>query len=360
MAKVKKWQDIKEGFDAGSLILGNGASMAISDKFGYGSLFDEASKLGHLTKPVQKVFKSFDVEDFELVLRRLWQAKLVNEALNIEDGKVEKSYQQVRTALIATVRDTHVSYQEAEEYLEHIYLFMKAFKKVVSLNYDLIVYWAAMFGNNQIKNETGSFSWFKDCFNFDRVFSDWRERDGTLFFYPHGNLVLRRHEFSGAKKITAGNSEHLLDSILDEWVENDLAPAFVCEGTKESKEQSISSCDYLEKVFYEVLPNLEQNLVIYGWAMAEQDEHLPEQISKSRPEKVAVSVYQNDDVFMGRVEKQLTDIGVGEVIFFDSQSAGVWNQPSTEYIKTQEDEAIATTVALRKAKRKLRAKNKEV
>ena len=348
MEKVKQWEDIKNDFEAGSLLLGNGASMAVSDKFGYDSLFEEAANLGHLNKPVQKVFESFDVDDFELVLRRLWQAKKVNEALDIEVDVVDQSYQIVRKALIATVRDIHVTYQEAEEHLEHIYLFMKSFKKVVSLNYDLIVYWAAMLGNRS------DHSLFKDCFNGERKFGSWRDKVGTLFFYPHGNLVLRRSNFSGAKKIVTGDSSQLLDSILDKWVRKDLAPAFVCEGTKESKEQSISSCDYLEKVFYEVLPNLEQNLVIYGWAMAEQDAHLIEQISKSQPEKVAVSVYQNDEVFMGRVKKQLKDIGVNKVIFFDSESAGAWNQPSTEYIKSKKDEADALKKAVNKVLKKVK------
>jgi len=327
MAKVHQWEDIKDQFKAGSLLLGNGASIAVSSSFSYGSLFEEASKLGHLTKPVQEVFDSFGITDFELVLRRLWQAKLVNKALKIEHGLVEESYQQVRTALIATVRDIHVTYQDAEKYLEHIYQFMKPFKKVVSLNYDLIVYWAAMYGNGF------HHSWFKDCFNSDRNFDCWRGRSGTLFFYPHGNLVLRRSNFSGAKKIVTGDSNQLLDSILDKWVNQDLAPAFVCEGTQESKEESISSCDYLEKVFYEVLPSLGSKLVIYGWKMAPQDEHLIKQISKSQPQKVAVSVYQNDGVFMGKVEKKLKEIGVKEIIFFDSQSAGAWIKPSTEYIK---------------------------
>jgi hypothetical protein len=356
MAKIKQWQNIQDDFNGGSLILGNGASMAVSDKFGYGSLFNEAKKLDHLTKPVQKVFESFDVEDFELVLRRLWQAKKVNKALKIEHGKVEESYQQVRTALIETVRDTHVLYQEAEEHLEHIFLFMKPFKKVVSLNYDLIVYWAAMLGNQELG------SWFKDCFTPHYFCDDWRERTepygkakgATLFFYPHGNLVLHHHEFSSVKKITVGADDDLLESILDKWERKDLAPAFVCEGTKESKAQSISSCDYLEKVFYEVLPSLDQNIVIYGWAMAEQDEHLLEQIGKSRPEKVAISVYQNDDIFMGRVKKQLKDIGVNKVIFFDSESAGAWNQPSTEYIKAKKDEADALKKAVNKVLKKVK------
>jgi hypothetical protein len=327
MAKVKQWEDIKEDFGAGSLILGNGASMAVSDKFGYDSLFNEATKLGHLTKSVQRVFESFDVEDFELVLRRLWQAKKVNEALGIDQGLVEESYQQVRTALIATVRDVHVNYQEAEKHLAHIYHFMKPFKKVVSLNYDLIVYWAAMLGNRELG------AWFKDCFTPHYFCDDWRERTepyggakgATLFFYPHGNLVLHHHEFSSVKKITVGGDDVLLESILDKWEKKNLAPAFVCEGTKEAKEQSISSCNYLEKVFYEVLPNLEQNLVIYGWKMAAQDAHLLQQISRSKPENVAVSVYQNDGVLMGRVKKLLEDIGVKKVTFFNSQSAGAWN-----------------------------------
>lgn len=336
MAKVKQWEDIQDQFKAGSLLLGNGASMAVSTSFGYASLFDEAAKRGHLTAPVQGVFDSFDVTDFELVLRRLWQAKLVNKALGIDAGLVEESYAQVRTALIATVRDVHVSYQDAEKHLVHIYTFMKPFKKVVSLNYDLIVYWAAMQGNRR------DYSWFKDCFNYQRTFDNWRGfKHGTLFFYPHGNLVLRRSDFSGAKKIVTGDSSQLLDSILDKWVNQDLAPAFVCEGTQESKEESISSCDYLEKVFYEVLPNLEPNLVIYGWAMAEQDNHLIKQISKSRPQKVAISVYNKNEVFMGKIKKQLKAIGVEKVIFFDSQSAGAWNNPSHEYLRVQQAEIDA-------------------
>lgn len=335
MSNIANWEDISNEFADGSLIVGNGASIAVSPNFGYDSLYDAAVELKHISKPVQDVFDSFDVNDFELVLRRLWQAKLVNTALDIEHGKVEESYQQVRAALIATVRDVHVSYQEAEDHLVHIFKFMQPFSKVLSLNYDLIVYWAAMLGNRELG------SWFKDCFTPDYFCAEWQDRakpygvaeGATLFFYPHGNLVLHHHEFSSVKKITARPDGDLLESILDKWERRDLAPAFVCEGSHESKQQSISSCDYLEKVFYEVLPDLGQKVVIYGWAMAEQDEHLLKQISKSHLTKVAVSVYKGDETFMGKVEKQLNDIGVAEVIFFDSESPGSWNQAPTDTSK---------------------------
>ncbi|MEZ9475584.1 DUF4917 family protein [Vibrio splendidus] len=347
MIDVYQWDEIKADYSGGAIILGNGSSMAISSQFGYGSLFDEAKRKGFISTSVQEVFNKFDVTDFELVLRRLWQAKQVNDALDIEHGLVEESYQQVRSALIGTIRATHVTHEDAEPHLEHIYTFLKQFKTVVSLNYDLIVYWSAMYGNRELG------SWFKDCFTPYYFSDDWeglrdsyRADGSTLFFYPHGNLVLHRKGFSEAKKIVSRESSNLLDSILTQWEERDLAPVFVCEGTKELKENSIASCDYLEKIYYEVMPNLESTLVIYGWDLWEQDEHLLKQISKAKPAKVAVSVYQNDQTYMGRVHKQLVDIGVSDVVFFDSESSGVWNQPSSEYLekKKVEDEAIQETV----------------
>jgi hypothetical protein len=164
--------------------------MAVHAGFGYASLFEEAARLGHMREQVQNVFKSFKTTDFELVLRRLWHATLVNQALGIPRGPVEDAYESVRTALIATIRATHVSHADTKPHLEHIYRFMQRFKTVVSLNYDLIVYWAAMLGNKSLG------SWFKDAFIRDGFRDDWetvrtpyRAEGATLFFYPHGNLV---------------------------------------------------------------------------------------------------------------------------------------------------------------------------
>ena len=199
MAKIVQWNDISEDYHQGSLLLGNGSSIAVNDCFNYSSLYERAIELGHLTRNVQAVFDKFDVNDFELVLRRLWQAKLVNEALELPRGEVEVAYKEVRQALISTVRGTHVSYDDAREHLEPIYIFMKDFEFIISLNYDLIVYWAAQLGNRTLR------LWFKDCFLNSQFRSDWeyvREPYGgaegaTLYFYPHGNLVLRREGFSG-------------------------------------------------------------------------------------------------------------------------------------------------------------------
>ncbi|WP_444943152.1 DUF4917 family protein [Microbulbifer sp. ZKSA006] len=326
MPEILQWSDIEDRYHQGSLLLGNGASIAVSSCFQYSSLFEKAGELGHLTDKVISVFNRFEVSDFELVLRRLWQAKLVNNALDIPHGPVEEAYEEVRQALIETVRDTHVSYEEARVYLEPIYQFMQRFDFVISLNYDLIVYWAAQYGNRTLNN------WFKDCFRNSKFRSDWQvllepygAAGATLYFYPHGNLVLRREGFSSEQKIQAGEDANLLDSILNRWVESNFVPAFICEGTETQKRESISSCNYFEKVFYEVLPSLEETLVIYGWGFGDQDDHILEQIAKSNVKKVAVSIYGNNQSLCGHVEEKLNSLDLAEFVFFDSQSEGCWN-----------------------------------
>ena len=93
---IVEWNEISDRYHRGTLLLGNGSSIAVNDCFRYESLFDEACRLGYINDRVQQVFDEFGVTDFELVLRRLWQAKKVNEAL-LRLGSFEKKYKTNRT-----------------------------------------------------------------------------------------------------------------------------------------------------------------------------------------------------------------------------------------------------------------------
>lgn len=282
MPEILKWAEIKENFQGGALLLGNGASMSIHSEFGYASLRTAAQEAGNITPVVSEVFTAFGTDDFELVLRRLWQAKLVNQALHLEPGKVEEAYQQVREALIATVRDVHIAYDEATPYLDGMYKFMQGFKTVLSLNYDLLVYWAMMLGNKSLGR------WFKDGFQQGGVFrDDWQvlreplgAKGSTLVFYPHGNLIAARTANNNEQKLAAAGGENigLLDRILEQWSEGECVPLFVCEGTAEQKKRAIASSPYLSRQYWEVLPSVSPALVVYGWNCAEQDRHLLDQI----------------------------------------------------------------------------------
>ncbi|WP_456016851.1 DUF4917 family protein [Pseudomonas fluorescens] len=328
MPEIVEWAEIADQY-GDTLLLGNGASMALHPGFGYGSLFDSALENGHITPPVATIFEQFGVTDFELVLRRLWQASLVTQALEIPNGRVQEAYAEVRDALISTVRDVHVDYEDALPHLSLIYRFMARFDTVISLNYDLIVYWAAMLGNRELGIH------FKDGFVGGTFADDWdalrqpygRATGSTLFFYPHGNLVLTRIEDRGESKIGAQDNGRLLDAILRKWEGGSAIPLFVCEGTAAHKQKSIESSSYLERVYREVMPHGGDSLTIYGWSLAEQDQHILQQVMRNPPQRIAVSVRGEDQAFAQRVEERLHRSGIAQVDFFHSISPGCWNNP---------------------------------
>lgn len=321
---IRQWQDIADRYTSG-LIVGNGASIAVAPTFSYASLYEAAQDLGHIDHQVSDVFNRFNTRDFELVLRRLWHATLVNTALEIPAGRVEEAYTAVRDALIRTVRDTHVSYERALPHLKPIYQFMKRFETVISLNYDLIVYWAAMLGNDEHGN------WFKDGFQNGRLDENWHRFRGaygaagtTMFFYAHGNVVLARNRNGLETKITAPEGQDLLDTILDRWSTGALIPLFVCEGTSDHKRLIIGSSPYLNTVHHGPMGALGESVVIYGWGIGDQDEHILEALQSNPPQRVAVSVRGADHEYVDRAYRRLITFA-DEVEFFACDSPGCWN-----------------------------------
>lgn len=329
--EIVPWQTIRDRFQDG-LIVGNGGSMAVDARFGYRSLYAAASDYGRLSPEVQEVFARFQTQDFELVLRRLWQAQLVNVALGIAHGPVEQAYLQVRSALIETIQAIHVTYEEASPSLIPIAEFLRQFRIVVSLNYDLIIYWAAMRGNQVFGN------WFKDGFGPIRFSENWRRLQepygapgATLYFYAHGNLALARTGTGHEIKILAQEQSDLLATVLRRWTEGQAVPLFVCEGTSAQKREAISTSGYLQEVADGPLCELGDSLVIYGWAMGEQEDHLLSTLRRSPPDRIAVSVHGNDHAYIDHVQRRLCSFALSELSFFAADSPGCWNQPGPDH-----------------------------
>ena len=143
--EIQPWLNISENY-GDTILLGNGASIAVDQRFSYSSLLEYANDNGMLPNDVQQLFNFFGTDDFELVLRLVWQASNVNLALQIADAKTYTAYVRVRDSLIQAVRHIHPEYDETSQQLPNIYDFLKRFKTVISLNYDLIVYWAMTYG----------------------------------------------------------------------------------------------------------------------------------------------------------------------------------------------------------------------
>ena len=334
---IKDWAEIKDDYENGNLIIGNGASVALHQKFRFDSLKEEAEKLRLFNDDISKLFIEFDTSDFELILRLVWHAKLVNKHLGIIDQKIDSAYENIKEALIKVVKEVHCEHSDIADQLPQLYQFTKQFRTVVSLNYDLILYWILMYGN---RNEDGHR--FKDCFQGSGLFrNNWqdlrnpirKEKEVTLSLYQHGNLSIFRDAKNTETKVQRGDFEGLLEVITSQWEDNKI-PLFVAEGTGTKKLESIKSSSYLSTIFYEVLPDLitqKANLVIYGWSLGKQESHLVKQIFKNKQSgKVAISIFQNNQEECHRIYRLIKNEKVApniEIEFFDSQSSGCWNNP---------------------------------
>lgn len=331
-----KWQEVRDGFK-GTLLIGNGASQAIYNEFSYSNIHKRASELGNITPDVCKVFDSFNTKDFELVLRHLLHASIVNGCLGIQNNKVEDSYKDIRDALIKTINTIHISYEDAAKHFKTIGLFIRQFKNIVSLNYDLLLYWVIM--NENSKDHKNPY--FKDGFGNGGVLREDitelyepinDQKSACLVAYPHGNLCIGLFaQSSTEEKIIADRSASLLKVITHSWEEKKAIPVFVSEADSNKKMISIQQSNYLTRIFYEVLPNLSHpvehdgSLTIYGWRLGEQDKHILKQLSKNSFKRVAVSYYgERNEEHLNTIWKKLST-HIKEIVFYPASSEGAWN-----------------------------------
>ena len=187
-----------------SLLLGNGASIAIHKEFAYPTLHSVADAKG-LLATTAPIFAKLGTTDFEHVLLACWYAEHVNVALGTPSADISAAYAEVRTALIEAVHSVHPIHADDAADLQRVGTFASAFPTVVSLNYDLTLYWAMLLFN------AANSSWFKDAFHHGEFQTDWEylrrpyghAAGATLVFYPHGSLSVARDYIGDETKIAA-------------------------------------------------------------------------------------------------------------------------------------------------------------
>ena len=316
-----------------TLLLGNGASIAIHNEFAYPTLHSVADAKG-LLATTAPIFAKLGTTDFEHVLLACWYAEHVNMALGTPSADISAAYAEVRTALIQAVHSVHPVHADVAADLQRAGTFASSFPTVVSLNYDLTLYWAMLLFN------AANGSWFKDAFHHGEFQTDWGylrrplppATGATLVFYPHGSLSVARDYIGDETKIAVAAGD-LLETITHRWSSGHYVPVFVSEGTSKEKVASIRRSHYLTNVYEEVLPELGENLVVYGWSFDERDQHVLNAISANPPERMAVSVFTgqseaDQQAFCHQVLKTVGQSLAGtDVIFFDSLSPGCWRNP---------------------------------
>lgn len=289
---IVRWADLdSENYQ--TAIVGNGLSVAVHEQFAYESLLGVAAAQDLIDAQLQKVFEHLRTQDFEFVLKMLWHTREINRALTIESIQAEAAYQHVRYALIEAVRSIHVDHAAVEPQLINLADFLQQFETVISLTYDLLVYWAIMAENNQLGG-----SWFKDCFVHGNFQFDWEylrepvdNLDGsTLVFYPHGNLALAENLNGHEVKREAPNTGSLIDVLgSDEY-----SPLFVSEGTSDQKLVAIGRSRYLSQIYSGVLGDVRGGVAVFGWAMSANDQHILNALPRDEIQSMAIAIHQPD------------------------------------------------------------------
>lgn len=293
------------------LLIGNGASRAVAEKFAYDSLYAAAP----LTSNDKDLFDALGTCNFEEVLDRLRTAELICTQVGHDANDIRDRYSSIRNALIGAVSTHHVTWQEvnAGDRLFKIRQTLKAHDAVFTTSYDMLIYWAIMNDGSPPGEGFGDLFW-NNSHTFDPL-DTVPFGDKTLVYWLHGGLHLCR-EWSGetAKTTSAGAN------LLDTFASDGRIPLFVSEGTSQQKLRAIRRSDYLEHA-YKTFAEAEDDLVVFGQAFGTQDDHLVQAIRKKPGRHVAYGIYpttlSDTNLQQARIKNLFPDAAVA---FFDSKT----------------------------------------
>lgn len=303
-----EWDDLNVG-NWPTVLVGNGASRAVSPKFAYDSLY----RVAVLTRGDRDLFDALSTTNFEEVLNHLRTASLVCHQLGHESRDVDERYDSIRNALINAVHAHHVGWVDADagNRLLKVRNALLDYESVFTTNYDLLIYWAMMSTGTPPGDGFGDLFW-----NADHVFDPF-DTDSfgnkTLVYWLHGGLHLHRSLGGQTEKWTNTNA-----NLLAAFAANARVPLLVSEGTWEQKRRAIRRSDYLEHV-YVTFADTKGPLVVFGQAFGNSDKHLVEAIGRDPARKIAYGIYatsqQSATLQRAQVESHFPHASVA---FFDS------------------------------------------
>lgn len=158
-------------------------------------------------------------------------------------------------------------------------------------------------------------------------------KHAVLLFYQHGNLTLAIDAFGNEEKIVRNgdSDDNLLATIFKKWEENFYSPLIVSEGTSEQKLKAIRRSSYLSNIYDNVLPNLEESVVIYGSSLSRNDRHIINQLLRNKKlKRIAISVLDKED--LQKKYSEISDVQPfryflnwgGKVKFFDAKTCWIY------------------------------------
>ncbi len=285
---LKDWADLRNQAEWSSLLVGNGFSQNLWQRFGYTSLFEEASRGegAQLTVTDISLFDRLETRNFEVVLSALVTTRIVSAALEQQQDVFSGHMESIRNALIRAVHAVHVPWMSVPAaHLDHIATELSAYESIYSTNYDLTLYWSSMRDSNAFRD----YFWSE---NFDVTDTEiWGKK--TKVHFLHGGLHLYRQPNGQTLKRAAAAGQNLLDLFGTPY--HDAIPLFISEGTAQEKLASIYRSDYLSFVFSRLAQDASP-LVVFGHSLGESDKHIVDAIRIHKGRTIAVSLQATGDI----------------------------------------------------------------
>lgn len=326
------------------LLLGNGFSISLFPEiFNYKKLSDEIK-----SEKIQNIFKNFDTNDFEYVLRKLTEAleviKFYKQSQELAK-EIESDIENLKKFLINAISNCHPKNPRSisEEQYFSCNNFLRNFSggKIYTLNYDLILYWVLMHFLDDEENRLVCDDGFRPLEGNEDVIS-WeigREHDQNIN-YIHGAL----HIFSKNDEITKytwQNKDKTIIEQVQESLQNSNYPVFITEGNDKHKIARINANSYLGRSISS-LKSIRGNLFIFGHSLREEDNHIFNIINEAKGKKskgvsnIFVSIYgdinsKDNQHIVNKIKKWEKDYDRRKYHIYDASSAKVWDSINNNF-----------------------------
>lgn len=293
---VRTWPQLARHYEGADILLGNGFSINLSNRFRYDALFE--TFLSGCSAAGRARFSDFRTTNFEAILRDLGTARSVNKRFSLRYHVLTQAMRSLRAGLVSAMHSRH---PRVGEFRPGVFATLeqqlRPFGHVFTLNYDLCLYHVIMAARDSYQNRRRAFR-YNDLF-WDRVdrthlrFTGTQTRpDYRHVYYLHGALFIFPAAAGAPKgevKLARTGEEDLLSCIAAE-IGAGRFPVFVSEGTAAEKTATIRDHPYLQFALKQ-LAEASNPLVIYGASLSEHDAHIIDTLNeKSRRIALAIRV----------------------------------------------------------------------
>lgn len=292
---IRQWEWLQPKYKEPDLLIGNGFSIALSDKFKYASLFETFINKTH--EPFKSLFTHFDTTNFELILNYLENALKVNGILAYPIDLIKQATDSLKSGLIEAIKEIHPRVENIDwTKLESITNQLENFGDIFSTNYDLYLYHIIMKSIDISRVKKGYIA-YQDYFwgNAEdgyKEFMNYQQYRYKHVYYLHGALFIFNHGVKDLKIKRASAFVELIEIIAGE-IQKGHFPLFVTEGTWQDKLKAIYRSNYLYFCLQKLKTYKKSPIVIYGSSLSGFDSHIINALMSSRRELI-VSIYTLD------------------------------------------------------------------